>query len=87
MKHKMQPLLTGESGFMIGQPMCRCGWKGDLWDIGEPAERKRYEQQVLAHRMTVNVSRGLSCFMVATALLWFTAIGVGAVYLIRLVAG
>jgi hypothetical protein len=87
MRHKVEPALTGDEGWLIGQPVCRCGWKGDLWDIGEPSERKRFDQQALAHRLTVSVSRGLSCFMWATALLWFSAIAVGVVYLVRLLAG
>lgn len=87
MRHKITCETYIDDGFFVAQPECVCGWKGSMLDVATPEERKRYEREVTTHRITTGVARGLSCFMIATALLWLSAITVGAVWLVRALAG
>jgi hypothetical protein len=82
-------LNTGVSadGHIVGVPVCSCGWQGRGFDIEEPSERKAYESAALTHRVQVNMARGASCFLVATAVLWGAVLVAGGVWLFRMVTG
>jgi hypothetical protein len=70
-------------GDLTGQPSCTCGWTGAQFDIGEFSERKRYDNEVLGHRLTVGVARGCMAMLVLVGLSWLALMLLGAVAVVR----
>lgn len=81
MRHKVTSDTNTFYGEVFAQPSCTCGWLGDRFAVSEPTERSAYDRQVTGHRSTVFVTRGLSCFMGLTALLWLGVIVLGVGWL------
>lgn len=78
---------TNDAGMFVGQATCRCGWVSEPYDIGEPMERRKYDNDVRVHRLSVGLVRVSGCFMFSLVLAWVAVIVAGTVWLLRAAVG
>jgi len=71
----------------VGNNQCTCGWRGESFDIAEIPQRESLEAEARQHRMSHKVASGLSCVFLVMTVTWLTVIGIGAIWLLRSLAG
>jgi hypothetical protein len=86
-RHRIDMATTDDAGMLVGRATCACGWMGEPYDIGEPEERRKYDNEVRVHRLTVGLVRVSGCLMLSIVVSWVAVIVAGTVWLLRAAMG